>query len=149
MHRSKFIKFLKFPVTTVPGSSGHPGSCWVLLNFITLPDVSSSGCRHQVRRTSVALMFGLATASISTVSSFARYTFPGENMTSPSAPFAGHSPHQSIKPLGHQITSGSNLDHLAPGCTPFATFTTFSGAVLSGSVDRWLNQVEIQWRGSQ
>ena len=115
---------------------GHPG-CWVLLNFITLPDVSSSRCRHQVRRTSVALMVGPATASISTVStvsSFARgYTFPGEHMTSPSAPFtAGHSPHQSIKPLGHQIqTSGSNLDHLAPGCNPFTTLTTFSGAVRS------------------
>lgn len=65
MHRSKFLKFIKFlefPVTTVRAILGHPGSCWVLLNFITLPDVSSSGCRHQVRRTSVALMFGLATA---------------------------------------------------------------------------------------
>ena len=132
MHRSKFLKFIKFPVTTVPGSSGHPGSCWVLLNFITLPDVSSSGCRHQVRRTSVALMFGLATASISTVSSFARYTFPGENMTSPSAPFAGHSPHQSIRGLWDTRSKhpGDNIRlqfGSAPGCTPnIPTFTTFT-----------------------
>ena len=39
MHRSKFLKFIKFlefPVTTVPGSSGHPGSSWVMLGLAEL-----------------------------------------------------------------------------------------------------------------